>query len=744
MKRLYFPLIVIVCLLGYHLSSFAQNRSKEVSQIYEYNLKELAQIKVTTGSIEKEIAKECPSNVMIFTKQMIDERGYLTLVDLCQDVPGFDFMVYNDGAGEHSTYNMNRGLGTIGNPNILIMIDGIIQNNISFNWSLLWTYENTFVDVERIEVVQGPGSVLYGAQAVTGVINIITKKDFEGSDIRTAFGTNFTRINDIYLGTSLKNDFNFSIAVHTYNTKGDKGIGRYDPGGYFNDHIYPTSLTEHYNAQGDYVTNVANPKAGKPIPNGFNTLNDSYAIRFKLNKARNEIGVFYSYYNRAYGSSTAAYEYDLTASELRSSFQSYHGYYKNTSNLSDRIELNSDLVFRSTNVLPETGLRYNYRFYDLTKGYASKSFQGYIEEKLTYETNNQSKLYFGIKASFSKKSESIVSLGPYSIDNNTTSSSWDIADSGDGLMQSKHYPTFNVWELASYLLYDLEINSEITSSIGLRYDYSTEFGHILNPRAAIVYHPSTKKFGGKLMYGSAFRQPGIFELSSEFRGNSELTPEKIGTTELELNSSLINDKLFIKTTAYYSIISNFIGKVPDSTMPAGERFENLPKMYVGGITGQIGIQATSNTLINANYNYITGIDSDANFFEIERSAKHKMNAGFNQKLLEKKLTIDFRMNWVGKRKAQSTNIWLNTYENGYAPSYTKFNLTTGYQINKNFLFQLIVFNLTNTKYYGIGRETGSGFVDDYDYQTNIDPDGFIPSYHPQPGRSFLARLIFKT
>ncbi len=153
--------------------SFAQ---KDTTDIYSYSLKDLAETYISTGSVEEAPVNIAPSNITIITKQMIDERGYQTLVDICQDIPGFDFMMYNDGGGEYPGYSKNRGLGEIGNPEILIMIDGIVQNNISFNWSLLWTYENMLIDVLKIEIIQGPGSVMYGAQAFTGVINIITNK----------------------------------------------------------------------------------------------------------------------------------------------------------------------------------------------------------------------------------------------------------------------------------------------------------------------------------------------------------------------------------------------------------------------------------------------------------------------------------------------------------------------------------------------------------------------------------------
>ncbi|QGY46782.1 TonB-dependent receptor plug domain-containing protein [Maribellus comscasis] len=709
--------------------------------IYNYSLRELANIKILTGSIKAEKTSSAPSNIIIITKQMIEERGYQTLVDICQDVPGFDFMMYNDGSGEYSTYSMNRGVGEIGNPEVLIMVDGIIQNQISYNWSLLWTYENMFADIERIEIIQGPGSVMYGAQAFTGIIHFITKKKFSGINAQSSVGSNRTSVFDVHMGTPIGENTHASLAIHKYKSLGDEGIDRYDPGGYFKNNKYPSTILADYDSEGNFVEDVPNALAGKEIPGGFSTGNDSYAFRAKISHKNNEAGFFYSEFDRGYSSANVQYEYNIFSKKSKTHYKSYHLYITNNSTFSKKLNLKSDLVFRSTNILPDAGFRYLYQFPELTKNYASYSYQGYLEEKLLYEFSPQDLFYFGLKATVSRKSERIVSLGDYSDSNDTSVSSWDIAEEGGGLNQKKIYPLFYEKELAFYALYDKEWGNKLSSSLGLRYDYSTEFGSILNPRLAIDFQPETF-MGIKFMYGTAFRQPGIFELTSEFRGNPELNPEKIKTGEVEFSGLLANDKISIKANVFYSVISDFIGKVPDENMPSGERYENLDQVKVSGVSTFFSSQITQYLLLYSNYSYLVGI-KPSGVYEIERTAKNKLNAGVNLKLFSNKVTADFRANYVGKRKAQETNQWLQTYENGFAPSYLKANLVVSYRFLQSFTAQLIANNVFDEQYYGVGRETGSGFVDDYDYQNNVNPDGLIPAYHPQPGRTFLVSLLIK-
>jgi len=733
--------IVLFAILILTWFSVLGQTTDSLSFTYNYSLKELSELTVTTGSIQQEQGKSAPSNVTIITAQMIEERGYKTLVDICQDIPGFDFMMYNDGGGEYPTFNMNRGLGDVGNPEILIMVDGIVQNNISFNWSTLWTNESMFIDIDQIEIIQGPGSVMYGAQAVTGIIHLITKKNYKGMQVNTSYGSNKTQLIAMHAGTELANNLKLSLACQIYNSLGDMG-DRYDPGKYFHNLVKPSVILSDYDKDGNYITNLPNPQEGRSIDDGFNTEQKSYAIRTKLNYRNNEIGFHISDNRYAYGSAIVAYEYDLSDKENTTHTQNYHIYANNQFEINERITLNSTIVYRATNIIPDGGFKYHYQFPYIRKSYSNYSYQGYFEEKLIYNQNENNTLEFGLKASMSKASNRVVSLGDYTTNKYSTNSSWDIASSGGGLNQSKVYPNYWIKELALYALWDHQFSNRLSSSFGLRYDYNSEFGSIINPRFAIDFNPHSL-FGAKLIYGRAFRQPSNFELHNEFRGNPDLIPQNIQTTELELSSLSFKDRLAMKLNIYFSHLDNMIGKKADVTMPSGERFENIGSKNIGGISAVMHFQINPSVRAYTNYNFITGIASDTHFYQIDRTARHKLNAGLNFKFFNNKLISDLRGNYVAKRKAPFSNVWLHTYENGYAPAYFKANLTVSYHLTNSLMAQLSVANVTNESYYGIGRESGSGFIDDYDPYTNVNPEGLIPAYHPQPYRSFMLNLIYK-
>ncbi len=720
--------------------------SKKKLSIYDTPIEELVNmevenIEVITASLKLQNIDFAPSNVTVISHKMIEERGYQTLIDICQDIPGFDFLIYEDGGGEYPTFNMNRGVGTIGNTKMLIMVDGIIQNNISFNWSLLWTYENLLIDIERIEIIEGPGSSIYGAQAFTGIIHFITKKNFDGVVIKPFYGSNKTFGIDVFVGKNFKNNANLSIAFHKYTSSAD-GEGRYDPGNYFHNIKYPNTILYDYDNDGNYVTNTTNPIGGQAIPSGFQAWHNSFSFRTKLSLKNFEIGLFLWESNRGISSYLTAYEYNITNENSGSSSRGYHIYTKNITNFNDKLSLHTNLVFRSTNILPETSFSYLYRFPNLMKSYSAFAYQAYLEERLTYILSKKNDLLIGLRSTVSVKSPRVVSLNYKANGISETESSWNEAIAGNGLNVKETVPSYFVNEIAVYGVWNTQWTSNIASSFGVRYDKSSEYGDIVNPRLSLIYKP-LKQFGVKFLYGTAFKQPSIFELKNEFRGNPNLTPEKITTHEIELFSKLYENKIKLKTNIFYSDMKDFIDKVPDASMPSGERYENKDKFKVAGLSFEFNYYINKNIRIYSNYMYLQGkLQDSSKWFQIERTAQHKINAGINIKLLNKKLNINMRANFVGKRKAQITNKWLQQYKGGYAPSYTKINFVISYKAFKRFTPQLIIENLFDEQFYGIGRESGNSFIDEYDYKTNSNPDGFVPSYHPQPGRTFLINMKF--
>jgi iron complex outermembrane receptor protein len=131
----------------------------------------LEKVVVTATRDEQEIRK-VPANVTVITREEIERSYAQTTVDLLRNEAG---VLVNDlrGTGK-SVFIDIRGFGEIGPLNTLVLVDGRRVNEIDLS-GVDWT-QIPLEQIERIEILRGSGSVLYGDNAAAGVINIITKK----------------------------------------------------------------------------------------------------------------------------------------------------------------------------------------------------------------------------------------------------------------------------------------------------------------------------------------------------------------------------------------------------------------------------------------------------------------------------------------------------------------------------------------------------------------------------------------
>jgi hemoglobin/transferrin/lactoferrin receptor protein len=135
----------------------------------ESELTELLEVRAVTGARHDQRLIDSPRQIVVVTAQEIRRRNYKSTPDALSDIVGVFVQETNDGAGSP----IIRGL--VGNQ-ILILVDGIRLNNGAYRLGPN-QYLNTIDlhQVERIEVVRGAGSVLYGSDALGGVVNIITR-----------------------------------------------------------------------------------------------------------------------------------------------------------------------------------------------------------------------------------------------------------------------------------------------------------------------------------------------------------------------------------------------------------------------------------------------------------------------------------------------------------------------------------------------------------------------------------------
>src|SRR4030043_196166 len=141
----------------------------------------LEEVVVTATRVETPI-EEIASSITIISSKEIERKQKTTVLEALRNIPGLD-VVQTGGAGSQTSIFL-RGANS---EHTLVMIDGVEVNDpISPGRS--YNFANLTVDnIERIEIIRGPHSTLYGSDAIGGVINIITKKGAGEPKVWTSF-----------------------------------------------------------------------------------------------------------------------------------------------------------------------------------------------------------------------------------------------------------------------------------------------------------------------------------------------------------------------------------------------------------------------------------------------------------------------------------------------------------------------------------------------------------------------------
>jgi iron complex outermembrane receptor protein len=180
---------------------------------------------VVTATRDSEKERQVPYNVSVITGEDIQQSNAQDAADLLRTVPGVT--VANNTANPKGSSVDIRGFGEAGSLNTLVLVDGRRVNQIdisSTDWSQI-----PLDQIERIEVIRGGGSVLYGDNAVGGVVNIITKKgqgkpSVQAEALGGSYGLNIQRVSS----QGAVDDFRYTVHARHENTAGFRDNGNYD------------------------------------------------------------------------------------------------------------------------------------------------------------------------------------------------------------------------------------------------------------------------------------------------------------------------------------------------------------------------------------------------------------------------------------------------------------------------------------------------------------------------------------
>src|SRR3954466_6519377 len=200
-----FAALAIACLLALPASAqLMADASDPLTQLSRMSLEELARVEVTSVSKSAQSLSSAPASIYVITHEEIRRSGVLTIPEALRLAPNMqveqigaqDYQISARGFGSHLEFQNFSN-------KILILIDGRSVYNPLFS-GVSYDQQDVFMDdIDRIEVISGPGATLWGANAMNGVINIITRRAQEttGGLVRATGGDQESAITARYGGT---------------------------------------------------------------------------------------------------------------------------------------------------------------------------------------------------------------------------------------------------------------------------------------------------------------------------------------------------------------------------------------------------------------------------------------------------------------------------------------------------------------------------------------------------------------
>ena len=512
-------------LVFFSLSVSGQVADSTVMDLIEMSLEDLINVKVVTSKTNLN-SKETPSIVTIITREEIKNMGARDLMDVLNQIPGFNFCVdvlNTVGPGARGNWGIEG--------KILLLIDGNEMNEVLFGTTQFGQHYD-ISNIDKVEIIRGPGSSIYGGYAELGVINIMTRNGQQMKEASLGFtygntGGNASRKNARFNmgGGNEKVNYSFS-SIYGEAIRSDK------------------TYTDIYGSQiGMAKNSMLRPLM---VNGGIN------AGKFSMNM------IYDGYYQNSVD------EYDQiqnTADRV-----SLQGFY---TSMKYEFYTGSKLV-----IIPKVNYKIGTPYYvSVTSPYAYDLTSQRIAPAINIGFNPKegTNFIFGLDSYFDKAKSSLP--GP----------------NGEG-----YFHALNADNSVSFSNLGLfgqgHLKIEGTNiTLGARMDHHSQFGSAFSPRVGIT--KSWRKTHVKALYNQSFRAPSI----ENIRNDPGINPEKTHVTEVEFGYSLSKNMLLTANGYYIQIIhpivffvdeSNPIGTYKNFNQAgsAGFEIEYKMKQLWGGIS----------------------------------------------------------------------------------------------------------------------------------------------------------------
>lgn len=614
----------------------AQNNNQKNDSLKTYNISGVTVTATRSTTPEVEVA----SSVTVLSEAEIKNSSKNSLIDLLRDVPGLS-VARQGGPGTQARVFI-RGANS---NHTLVLVDGVSMNDPSavdnsFDFTSLQTD-----NIERIEVLRGPQSTLYGSDALAGVISIFTKKGSGVPIIRllTEGGYYDTyRANAAFNGQT--GPFNYSLSYSRLNSKG-----------------FSAANEAYGNTEKDGVEN-----------NSFLSrfgigINDFLSLDFNFNYLKSKTDLDQNFKNGDDPNFISKLEESVFRAAANAKL--IGGLWQQTLAFSSLRHINhtidaKDDVNKYSSVADFDGTKYK------------------LEWQNNFFLNKNNTITFGLEHSVEKAATYYMS-DQY------------------GLFES-HFPNVNspspsLYTNGAFIQEQFAYLGSIFGTLGIRYDKHEKFGSEFTYRLApafVINETGTKL---KATFGTAFKSPSLYYLLDPAYGNPDLKPEKSKGYDIGFEQYMLSSKMVIGLSYFNNNFTDLIGY--DKSF----KTVNIDKAETMGIEFSLQAQPVENLTLNANYTYTESKDKSENKSDsgkdLIRRPKNKMSLIINYSIYNTNLNLDI-IN-VGKR---SDKDFSNSDPVTFAPlrvelsPYTLVNFAASYELNKYVSLFGRVENIFDAKY----------------------------------------------
>ena len=652
----------------------------------------LEEVMVTTATKTEKNIEGVSASIIVITEEEIQKTGASTLDKILEKVPSINAQYGrfpHPSASSKASISL-RGMGANGT---LILVDGKRLSGETES-----PYEMTRITasmIERIEIVKGSMSTLYGSDAIGGVINIITKKvDKNVSTLDLKYGSNGD-------GDAVNKNVNFT-------NRGSVDKLRYKINTSIDD-------TTPYKVNKSYTQQAINPSSGADLNgNSLDNISGNYDVTYKDEATVKTIGTRLEYDfsdNFTAGLDLSYFTEDREGQYLGNTSATSGGLITNTPVNSEdknrRIDISSDFKYlinddlsMNTKVYRSYYKKRNYTDPLTFDGATNTKFSANVtidtlESDLTYILNDSNIITTGLE--YRKETRDSGAINPD-------------ASSSEFITKVVNYKSLFIQD-------EIEISDTLNAIIGTRYDNISNADNKITLQAGLVKEIA-EDTSIRANYAQGYRTPDIAELyvvSMYYKGakrygsvvintikteSYDLKPEQSQTFELSLSNKYEN--LSSVFTIFNNKVKDKIDLVSYNDSSSSTKYytsENIDQVDIKGAEVSFDYDLNKDIDLGLNATYLKTEDESTGK-ELTYTPDISASFSVNYKITND-LNTNLMLRYIGEQYSNSTNTEQTN-------DYTLVDLGAQYQINKNIEYYLGVDNIFNKEVdEEIGTNVGS-------------------------------------